>query len=127
MGLTRLVVCKSGESLSYMVKSPLLSGRDTWHIPTLVIWGEESKSAKESRSVYKSMARHRPESEAAMSADRWAQQDLYQLELPVAEEGAELLGPNDALYDFITTFNQQKVLLNAAQFPWQSRAKKKTK
>ena len=62
-----------------------------------------------------------------MSVDRWAQQDLYQLDLPVALEGAELLRPNEALYRFIATFNQQKILLNAAQFPWQSRAKKKTK
>jgi len=104
---------KQGKDVQSLI---LVSPKRKFHIPTLVIWGEESKSAKESRSVYKSMARHRPESEAAMSADRWAQQDLYQLELPVAEEGAELLGPNDALYDFITTFNQQKVLLNAAQF-----------
>jgi len=114
-------------SMSQMTKSPLLSGRNNWHIPTLVIWGGESKSAKETKAVYKAMAKHRPESEAAMSADRWAEQDLYQLNLPVAEEGAELLAPNEALYNFIATFNQQKVLLNAAQFPWQSRAKKKAK
>jgi len=73
------------------------------------------------------MVKFRPPSEAAMSADRWAEQDLYKLDLPVAEEGAELLRPNDALYNFIATFNQQKILLNASQFPWQSRAKKKSK
>ena len=114
-------------SMSQMIKSPLLSGRGTWHIPTLVIWGGESKSAKESKAVYKAMAKHRPPSEAAMSADRWAEQDLYQLDLPVAEEGAELLRPNDALYNFIATFYQQKVLLTASRFPWQSRGKKKSK
>ena len=114
-------------SMSQMARSPLLSGKNTWHIPTLMIWGSESKSAKESKAVYKAMAKHRPESEAAMSADRWAEQDLYRLELPLAEEGAELLGPNDALYNFIATFHQQKVSLNASQFPWQSRGKKKAK
>lgn len=115
-------------SMSQMIKSSqLLSGKRTWHIPTLVIWGGESKSAKETKAVYKAMVKFRPPSEAAMSADRWAEQDLYKLDLPVAEEGAELLRPNDALYNFIATFNQQKILLNASQFPWQSRAKKKSK
>ena len=114
-------------SMSQLTKAPLLSGKGAWHIPTLVIWGGESASAKETKAVYKSMAKYRPPSEAAMSVDRWAQQDLYQLDLPVALEGAELLRPNEALYRFIATFNQQKILLNAAQFPWQSRAKKKTK
>ncbi len=114
-------------SMSQLVKAPLLSGRGNWHIPTLVIWGSESKSAKETKAVYKAMAKHRPPSEAAMSVDRWAEQDLYKLDLPVAAEGAELLRPNEALYKFIATFNQQKILLNAAQFPWQSRAKKKSK
>lgn len=114
-------------SMSQLVKAPLLSGKGSWHIPTLVIWGGESGSAKETKAVYKAMAKYRPPSEAAMSVDRWAEQDLYQLDLPVAEEGVELLRPNDALYEFIATFNQQKILLNAAQFPWQSRATKKSK
>lgn len=113
-------------SMSQMMTSPLLSGKGNWHIPTLVIWGGESKSAKETKAVYKAMSKHRPPSEAAMSADRWAEQDLYQLDLPVAAEGAELLRPNEALYNFITTFNQQKVLLRASQLPWQSRGKKKS-
>ncbi len=114
-------------SMSQLVKAPLLSGRGTPHIPTLVIWGTESGSAKDTKAVYKAMAKYRPPSEAAMSVDRWAEQDLYKLDLPVAQEGAELLRPNEALYRFITTFNQQKILLNAAQFPWQSRGKKKKK
>jgi hypothetical protein len=113
-------------SMIQLTKSPLLSGRGNWHIPTLVIWGGESGSAKETKAVYKAMSKHRPPSEAAQSVDRWAEQDLYKLDLPVAQEGAELLRPNEGLYKFIATFNEQKVLLNAAQFPWQSRAKKKS-
>ncbi len=114
-------------SLSQMVKVPLLSGKNTWHIPTMMIWGGESGSAKESKAIYKVMAKHRPPSEASDATERWAQQDLYKLDLPVAEEGATLLRPNEAIYKYIARFNQQKVLLNAAQFPWQSRAKKNSK
>jgi len=114
-------------SMSHLAKAPLLSGKGNWHIPMLVIWGGESKSAKETKAVYKALVKNRPPSEAAMSADRWAEQDLYMLDLPLADEGAELLRPNEALYNFIATFNQQKVVLNASRFPWQSRGKKKAK
>ncbi len=112
-------------SMSRLVKAPLLSGKNNYHIPTMMIWGTESASAKESNSIYKVMARHRPPSEAAEPVDRWAQQDLYKLELPVSEEGALLLRPNDAIYKFISMFNQQKVSMIAERFPWQSRAPKK--
>ena len=115
-------------SMSKLVKdTPLLSGKNSYHIPTLVIWGSASQSAKDTSAVYRVMAKHRPPSAATAPAERWAQQDLYKLELPVSDEGIDLLKPNEALYRFMTLFYQQKVMANAKHLAWQSRVRKKSK
>ena len=114
-------------SMAKIAKHPLMSGKQPFHIPTLMIWGEASSTAKESNAIYKAMAKARPESTATSPAQRWAEQDLFRLELPMDGKGAELLSPNPAIYNFIATFNQQKIMSAPERFPWQSRAKTKTK
>ena len=114
-------------SMVKIAKHPLMSGKDQFHIPTLIIWGNGGKSAKDSNSIYKAMAKNRPESTASSPVQRWAEQDLFRIELPIAGDGVELLSPNPAIYNFIATFNQQKILADPARFTWQSRAKTATK
>ena len=114
-------------SMAKLAKHPLMSGKQPFHIPTLMIWGNSSSSAKESNAIYKAMAKTRPESTATNPVQRWAEQDLFRLELPMDGKGAELLRPNPAIYNFIATFNQQKIMSEPERFPWQSRAKTKTK
>ena len=111
-------------SMSKLVKHPLLSGGSGVEIPTLVIYGENGNSAKDSNSIYKLMAKKRPPSNASSQDVRWAQQSLFELVMPTNGDGAELLRPNPRLFRFIGMFNFYKISQNADEIPWASRAAK---
>lgn len=111
-------------SMSQLVKHPLLSGGRGVEIPTLVLYGQNADSAKDSSSIYNLMARKRPPSDAADADVRWAQQSLFEMALPGAGEGAQLLQPNPRLFRFIGMFNFYKISKNADNIPWASRASK---
>ena len=112
-------------SMSRLVKHPLLSGGAGVEIPTLVIYGENGSSAKDSSSIYNLMAKRRPPSDASNQDVRWAQQSLYELAVPGNGDGAELLRPNPGMFRFIGMFNFYKISKNADNIPWASRESKK--
>ncbi len=112
-------------SMSNLVKHPLLSGGAAVEIPTLVIYGQNGSSAKDSSSIYNLMARKRPPSDASNKDVRWAQQSLYELAVPGNGDGAELLKPNPGVFRFIGMFNFYKISKNADNIPWASRESKK--
>ena len=109
-------------SMSKLVKHPLFAGGSGVEIPTLVIYGENGNSAKDSRSIYRLMAKKRPPSDASNQKVRWAQQSLFELALPSNGDGAELLRPNPGLFRFIGMFNFYKISQNADDNAWASRA-----
>lgn len=109
-------------SMPQLVRHPLLAGGAGIEIPTLIIYGRNGDSAKESSALYKLMSRKRPASNASDANVRWAQQSLFELVIPSSADGASLLGPNPALYRFLGMFNFYKVSRNADNFPWASRA-----
>lgn len=111
-------------SMSQLIRHPLLSGGGRVEIPTLVIYGTDGESAKDSSSLYRLMERKRPASTSPDIELRWAQQSLYQLPVPSSADGAALLAPNPALYRFIGMFNFHKISRNADQFQWSSRESK---
>lgn len=112
-------------SMSKLVKHPLLSGGAGVEIPTLVIYGQNGGSAKDSSSIYKLMAKKRPPSDASNKDVRWAQQSLYELAVPSNGDGAALLQPNPGVFRFIGMFNFYKISKNADNIPWASREAKK--
>lgn len=109
-------------SMNQLLKHPLMTGKKSFHIPTLMIWGAGSSSASETSSLYRLLEKNRPQAETADVNQRWAEQDLFQLELPFSESGARLLQPNPSVYQFIAMFNRQKVQQYAKKHPWHSRA-----
>jgi hypothetical protein len=108
-------------SMAQLVRHPLLSGGRGVEIPTLVIYGQNAKAAKDAQALYRLMKRKRPASEAANAEQRWAEQSLFELPIPSSAEGVELLRPNPALFRFIGMFNFYKISRNADQLPWASR------
>lgn len=111
-------------SMTQLIRHPLLSGGGPVEIPTLMIYGRDGDSAKDSSTLYRLMERKRPPSTAPDVELRWAQQSLYQLAVPGTADGADLLSPNPALYRFIGMFNFHKVSRNADELPWSSRESK---
>jgi len=112
-------------SMSQLVRHPLLAGGANFEIPTLVIYGQNGRSAKDTTSIYNLMEKKRPPSDASDTEVRWAQQSLYELAVPGSADGAQLLTPNPAVYRFIGMFNFYKVSKNADNIPWASREAKK--
>ena len=112
-------------SMSKLVKHPLLAGGRGVEIPTLVIYGQNGDSAKDSSTLYNLMERKRPPSNASDADVRWAQQSLFELALPGNGDGAQLLQPNPGLFRFVGMFNFYKISKNADNIPWASRESKK--
>jgi hypothetical protein len=112
-------------SMAKLVKHPLLAGGRGVEIPTLVIYGQNGSSAKDSSIIYNLMERKRPPSNASDDKVRWAQQSLFELALPGSGDGAQLLRPNPRLFRFIGMFNFYKISKNADNIPWASRESKK--
>jgi len=112
-------------TMGKLIRHPLLAGGGNFALPTLVIYGEDSASAKDVQTIYRAMERKRPPSEQSDAKLRWAEQNLFELPLPSDGEGAELLASSPEVFRFIGRFNFYKISKNADRFKWSSRGKKK--
>ena len=109
-------------SMTKLLRHPLLAGTGAYSIPTLVIYSQKSRTARDVDTLYRAMERKRPPSQQTDPKLQWAEQDLFALEVPGNADGAELLTSNPDVFRFIGKFDFYKISKNADRFPWSSRA-----
>lgn len=118
-------------NMNAALKHPMFSGRDRRipNLPTLVVWsddGSDSDSAKESRSIFETMKKGRPESKKTRTKDEQAEKETaFDVVIRSRQSGADLVKENHDLRLTIMEFVAGQVGASMDQHPWQSRQRKK--
>jgi len=114
----------AGSSMKNLIKSPLISGRNSAALPMLVVWGGQSDIAEDCDELIESMRKFRPEAAQGESlASRWQKQNLFHFAAKTKMQGYQIAGnPSwSGIWTFANNFVSQKVLAFKEQCPWQIR------
>jgi hypothetical protein len=117
-------------NMNQALKHAMFSGRNPQipNLPTLIIWsddGSNSDSSKESRSIFETMQKGRPDVMKILDdAERAEKETVFDIVIRSRQSGSDLI-KNGELRITIMEFVAGKVGANMDQHPWQSRAPKK--
>jgi hypothetical protein len=119
-------------NLNADLKHPMFAGRNPQipNLPTLIVWsddGSDSSDIKESRSIYETMRKGRPDlSKIKDDNERADRETVFDVVIPRSRLlGGDLLNQNQALRSTIMEFVAIKVGAVREKHVWQDRNKKK--
>ena len=109
-------------SSTQSLKAPIFTSR-TKALPSLLVWGKSSSSAKDGEAIYKMLQKARKEPEKFDDADdRWNRQTLFKIEYDSGSDGDDLIADRaQQIFKAVSIFIDKKIIANKDEFSWQNR------